>query len=226
MGLHCGSVSLRVHANVDESPKISCARGAKTVGMLVFEYIATAHDYSEVFNRAMTTLGAAVTPASIEAYDLSDVGVLVDVAGGPRSAGVDSCRSSRHARHPDGRRPCSRPAPRLGSPRQGLADGVQAIAGDLFTAVPPDGDAYLMKHIIHDWDNERAVVILRNIHSTRRQAPRRTGPESKLVALSPARALPRPRPHRPHRPVCVIEARRRQGARLWPVALRRTSTRA
>lgn len=54
----------------------------KTVGMPVFEYFAKTPEYSEVFNRAMTIMSAAVIPAALEAYDFSGVGVLVDVAGG------------------------------------------------------------------------------------------------------------------------------------------------
>src|SRR5207244_4578150 len=47
----------------------------------------------------------------------------------------------------------------------GVADRCQTVAGDFFTAVPPGGDAYLMKHIIHDWDDVRADRILRSIHT-------------------------------------------------------------
>ena len=47
----------------------------------------------------------------------------------------------------------------------GVADRCQTVAGDFFNAVPAGGDAYVMKHIIHDWDDERAGAILRNIHA-------------------------------------------------------------
>jgi hypothetical protein len=46
----------------------------------------------------------------------------------------------------------------------GLSDRCEAIACDFFESVPAGGDAYVMKHIIHDWDDERALVILRNIN--------------------------------------------------------------
>jgi hypothetical protein len=51
--------------------------------------------------------------------------------------------------------------PRLAS--AGLADRCRTVACDFFAAVPEGGDAYIMKHIIHDWDDERASVILKNI---------------------------------------------------------------
>ena len=46
---------------------------------------------------------------------------------------------------------------------EGLSDRCEVIGGDFFTTtVPKGGDAYILKHIIHDWDDERAVKILRN----------------------------------------------------------------
>ena len=45
----------------------------------------------------------------------------------------------------------------------GVGDRCRVESGDFFRAVPAGGDAYIMKHIIHDWDDERALVILRNI---------------------------------------------------------------
>src|SRR5258706_11295150 len=53
----------------------------------------------------------------------------------------------------------------------GVADRVQTVAGDFFKAVPPGGDAYLMKHIIHDWDDERASLILTNIRTALHGSP-------------------------------------------------------
>ena len=44
-----------------------------------------------------------------------------------------------------------------------VADRVRTASGDFFTAVPSGGDAYIMKHIIHDWDDARATTILKNI---------------------------------------------------------------
>jgi hypothetical protein len=46
---------------------------------------------------------------------------------------------------------------------RGLAERCQTVAGDFFKAVPAGGDAYSMMHIIHDWDDDRAATILRNI---------------------------------------------------------------
>jgi hypothetical protein len=44
----------------------------------------------------------------------------------------------------------------------GLASRCTVVAGDFFRAVPAGGDAYILKHVIHDWDDERATKILEN----------------------------------------------------------------
>ena len=82
MGFFADPFHFRVYANLDESLKTGRSCGAKTVGMPVFEYFAKTPEYSETFNRAMTSLSAAVIPAAIEAYDFNDISVLVAVAGG------------------------------------------------------------------------------------------------------------------------------------------------
>lgn len=46
----------------------------------------------------------------------------------------------------------------------GLADRCQVIGGSFFEAVPAGADAYLMRHIIHDWEDAKATTILRNVH--------------------------------------------------------------
>ena len=47
---------------------------------------------------------------------------------------------------------------------RGLAGRCDAVEGNFFASVPAGGDAYIMKHIIHDWNDERASIILQNCH--------------------------------------------------------------
>jgi hypothetical protein len=51
---------------------------------------------------------------------------------------------------------------------ESIADRCDVIGGDFFESVPAGGEAYLLKHVIHDWNDERALVILKNV---RRQIP-------------------------------------------------------
>jgi hypothetical protein len=47
---------------------------------------------------------------------------------------------------------------------EGVLERCQLAAGNFFESVPEGGDAYILKHIIHDWDDERAIAILKQCH--------------------------------------------------------------
>jgi hypothetical protein len=154
---------LRVYANTMDAVMTGKPAADTTLGMPVFEYLAKNPDYSKVFNDAMTALSAPVAAAAIEAYDFSPFGVIVDVAGGHGEVLMSILQQCPGVRGVladvghviDGARP------RIA--KAGLADRCQAVACDFFASVPEGGDAYVMKHILHDWDDARATQILRNI---------------------------------------------------------------
>jgi hypothetical protein len=153
----------QVYANAMYSVDTGKPAIEKTFGMPVFEYFPRNPEESEIFNNAMTAFSAMVIPAVLEAYDFSGIGTLIDIAGGhgrvlttilqryPSMRGVlfDLDHVIAGAR------------PHIAE--LGRADRCRTVSGDFFKAVPEGGDAYIMKHIIHDWDDDRAGVILRNI---------------------------------------------------------------
>jgi hypothetical protein len=72
----------RVYANTMDAVMTGKPAAETTLGMSLFEYLQKTPAYSKVFNDAMTTLSAPVIEAALEAYDFSELGVIVDVAGG------------------------------------------------------------------------------------------------------------------------------------------------
>ena len=156
---------LHVYADLMLSLQTGQPAGEKTVGMPVFEYFSKNPEYSEVFNRAMTSFSAGVVPAVLEAYDFSDIGTLVDVAGGHGELLLSILRANPRMRGVlmDLDHVIAGAKPRFAA--AGVGDRAQAVVGDFFKDVPPGGDAYLLQHIIHDWDDERAGRILKSIHT-------------------------------------------------------------
>jgi hypothetical protein len=167
----CDAFHFRVYAELPESVRTGEPIGDKVVGMPVFEYLERNPELGSRFNNAMTNFSAGVAPAVLQAYDFSGIGVLVDVAGGhgmllasilkqyPAMRGIlfDAPHVIAGATAPES---------------LGVADRCDKVAGDFFKAVPPGGDAYIMKHIIHDWNDERSGVILRNIRAGLAGKPR------------------------------------------------------
>ena len=153
----------RAYADLMHSVMTGKPATDKTLGMPVFEYFAKNPEYSKVFNDAMTALSAPVIAAALDAYDFGQIGVLVDVAGGHGEVLMSVLKKYPNVRGvlTDVGHVIDGAKPRIAA--AGLADRCQAVPCDFFKAVPEGGDAYIMKHIIHDWDDGRATTILKNI---------------------------------------------------------------
>jgi hypothetical protein len=160
---YCGSDwSWRAWGNLLDSVRTGETAFDRVFGEPCFDYLAKHPNDSAVFNEGMTGFSSSVAPAVAEAYDFSRLGTVVDVGGGhgvmlatilkafPTVRGVvfDAPHVADGAREP------IRAA--------GLADRCRTEGGDFFRAVPAGGDAYLMKHIIHDWPDDKATTILKN----------------------------------------------------------------
>ena len=112
-------------------------------------------DESAAFDRAMRSSTLGVTEAVLEAFDFGRFGVIVDVAGG-----TGAFLSAILERYPGGRG-ILLDQPHVVANAQ-VPEGVEVVAGSFFEAVPEGGDAYLLKSIVHDWEDEQSVAILRN----------------------------------------------------------------
>jgi hypothetical protein len=157
--LHFRVYSELLHSVTTGQPAVE-----KVTGMPVFEFFPKNPDYSELFNNAMTAFSAAVIPAVLAAYDFSGIETLVDVAGGHGQVLTSILQKYPLMRGVlfDMEHVIAGAGPLINA--SGVSDRVRTQSGDFFTAVPA-GDAYIMKHIIHDWDDEQAETILRNIHT-------------------------------------------------------------
>jgi hypothetical protein len=150
-------------------------------GMSVWEYRAQNLEESEIFDRAMASSSHLVIRSLIEAYDFGRFGTIVDVGGGNGTlllALLDEY-------------------PQLNGvlfDQPHVVEGVDpgergsVVAGSFFESVPQGGDAYLLKWIIHDWEDEEAVAILRKVRERggalllveRLVGPPNEGPETKM----------------------------------------------
>jgi hypothetical protein len=155
----------RVYGSMMHSVETGQTALEHLTGMPVFAFFEQDVKESRLFNDAMTSLSAAVMPAVLNAFDFSDAGVLADVAGGHGRV-----LGSILQRNPDMRGMLFDLKHVVAGAAEPLRDmGVAArctiVGGDFFAAVPTGADTYLMKHIIHDWDDDRATVILRNVRA-------------------------------------------------------------
>jgi len=132
----------------------------KTHGMPLFDYLAQHPEEASFFSQAMVGFHGEEPPAVAAAYDFSGAKTIVDVGGA--TGNMLAAILSRHA-GPRGvlydRPHVVRDAPALLKAR-GVADRVAIEPGDFFERVPAGGDAYILSHIIHDWNEEQCLTIL------------------------------------------------------------------
>ena len=161
----CDPFHFRIYAEFMHSVRTGHTCAEKITGVPLFEYFPQDPRESEVFNNAMSSFSSVEVPAALEVYDFSGIDVLVDVAGGhgqmilsilekyPKMRGIltDLDHVLAGAAHAIRQR--------------GMEDRCALQTCDFFHSVPAGGDAYILKHIIHDWDEPRALAILRNIYT-------------------------------------------------------------
>jgi hypothetical protein len=130
-----------------------------------FDYFAGQAELAELFNHTMTSVSELTDGAVVAGYDFGAFRTIVDVGGGhgpllaailagaPASRGVLYDLPRVVANAPNLLRECQ------------VADRVRIEEGSFFERVPAGADAYILKNIIHDWPDDKAVQILRNVRA-------------------------------------------------------------
>ncbi len=130
-------------------------------GVGFFDYLRTHPESAATFNAAMTSNTAQSGAGITGVYDFSGIRCLVDVGGGHGLllATILQAYPAMRGVLFDLPEVVAGAAPAL--EEAGVADRCEVGGGDFFAAVAP-GDAYILRQIIHDWDDDRATVILAN----------------------------------------------------------------
>ena len=132
-----------------------------TNGMSVWEWRAQRPDEREVFDNAMTGLTRAVIDGVVSSYDFSAFGTVADIGGGNGGLLASILAANPSVRgvlfdQPDA---VAAASPLLTA--AGVANRCELVGGSFFDGVPAGADAYVLKSIIHDWDDESSGAILR-----------------------------------------------------------------
>ncbi len=131
-------------------------------GQPVWEYYAQHPDHAQNFNHEMSGLTGMIHQAVLNAYDFSGIRKIVDVAGGlgGQLSEILKTYPAMQGVLFDLPHVIAEAGPLLDA--AGVKDRCELTSGSFFESVPTGGDAYILKWIIHDWDDERSVTILNN----------------------------------------------------------------
>lgn len=157
-----GEIHYQAYGDLLHSVETGSPSFNKVFGASLFEYLQRNAEACDAFNQGMSDLSSMLAYAVLLAYDFDGISSIVDVGGGegklletildfyPGVEGIvfDSSRTIERTKQ----RLCSDRSPRQCS----------YVAGDFFEAVPEGADAYLLCGVVHDWNDEHAIRILRN----------------------------------------------------------------
>ncbi|MGI5169208.1 methyltransferase [Spirillospora sp. CA-253888] len=164
--LFCGPEVWRTWGGLVDTLRTGEYAWERATGMTAFEFFARHQELSATFNEAMAEHTRAVAPAVVEAADLGRFGVIADLGGGDGTLLAAVLRAVPAARGLLLDLPAALEGAKdtLGD----LADRCDIVTGDFFAEVPAGADAYLLKSVLHDWDDERTAAILRSCRAAMR----------------------------------------------------------
>lgn len=151
--------------NLEHSVRTGETAFSELHGSPFFEYLGKDPEFAAVFNKAMTATSGMADEIALGAYDFSGFKLVVDVGGGHGSVLTTILRSAPDARGVLYDLPAVVAGAGPTFEAGGVADRASATGGSFMDSVPEGGDAYVMKNIIHDWSDDDAVTILRNIRT-------------------------------------------------------------
>ena len=156
-----GPLHMRIYTELQHSVETGKTAFQKTAGMEPFEFFRQNDEDNRIFNAAMTSISSQMTTPAIAAYDFGESGTLADVGGGH-----GALLTLILQKHPGLRgivydlpHVVEGAKPRIDS--LGVASRCETVGGDFFESAPA-ADSYVMKSVIHDWDDARAITILKN----------------------------------------------------------------
>ncbi|MFN8592249.1 MAG: methyltransferase [Thermomicrobiales bacterium] len=162
MPIYLGEELYQVFSRLLDSVRSGEPVFADIFGADYFTYLAANPAAGQTFNAAMTALGAvAETGAVVAAYDFSRARRIVDVGGGHGDLIAAVLAANPEASGVLFDLPKVIDAARVADSAASLTGRCEFVSGDFFASVPTGGDLYLLKRIIHDWDDARSVAILR-----------------------------------------------------------------
>lgn len=132
-------------------------------GAPLFGYLGANPQDAAIFDAGMTAIHGPETAAMLDAYDFKGIDTLADIGGGAGGLLIGTLTRYPQMKgllfdlgHVMGRA-------RGNVEQAGLANRCRIEEGNFFETIPSGADAYLMRHIIHDWTDEQSAVILKNV---------------------------------------------------------------
>jgi hypothetical protein len=148
------------YARLVHSLKTGGAGFDQAHGQGLFQFLAARPAEQELFGRAMSTFSGMEVALVLGAYDFSRARHIVDVGGGHGLLLSQVLAAAPSARGTLFDMPEVAKQAKTAFAAAASRTRFEVVGGDFFSLAPAGGDLYLLKHILHDWDDARATKIL------------------------------------------------------------------
>ncbi|MFI6644698.1 methyltransferase [Streptomyces sp. NPDC050504] len=155
-------VTLRAFDHLDDSVRSGEPMFDAVFGTDAFSYLHRHPELTERFNTAMSCFTGQIAAALPEAYDFGRFGTVADLGGGDGTliSGVLRAHPGLNGILYDTEAGLAQAPATL--KRNGVADRCSLVPGDFFRWAPEGADLYILKSVLHDWSDDRAVTVLAN----------------------------------------------------------------
>ncbi len=151
------------HGNMLQSVKTGEIGFEFTFGTPIFPYYAANPEAAQIFDDAMTSFSRGISNAVAAAYDFSGAKTIADIGGGHGILLSTILKANEHAKGILFDQPQVVAGANDLLENAKVSDRTEIVTGDFFAEIPVTADVYLMKHILHDWNDEQSVSILKNL---------------------------------------------------------------
>lgn len=164
LALMSGDEQFRTWGEIDYSIRTGQVAFDKLFGQPIFDYLGEHPEKARIFDAAMVGIHGRESSAILDSYDLSGIKVLADIGGGNGSQMIEILNKNPQMQGIlfDLPHVVDRAEQRIQA--AGLQNRCSVVPGSFFDAVPTGADAYVLRHIIHDWGEDKCLSILRNCH--------------------------------------------------------------
>ena len=164
MVITIGEIHYRACGDLLHSVKTGSPAFNNVFGATLFDYLQQNVGAADAFNQGMANVSSMLAYAVLMAYDFAGISSIVDIGGGQGKLLEKILQFN-----PDIRGTVFDTASTIQRAKQQLGNSAWSrrcsyVTGNFFTSLPQGADAYILCGVIHDWDDSRAITILRNCH--------------------------------------------------------------
>jgi C-methyltransferase len=160
---HLGKLHSELFTEMDYTMRTGINASQKLFNEDIFSHVEHTPEEQDLFIRGMSDGSELFAPVLLSSYKFSSFNYIIDIGGGHGSllCNVLSKNKNPKATLFDSKHVIERASANIDS--YGFKERIEIVVGDFFLKVPEGGDLYILKNILHDWDDEKCILILKNI---------------------------------------------------------------